>query len=215
MTARQPIPASSFLIENLDWDTYVRVLDAFGERHVPHTYADGTLELMTISYDHEWVKNLLASFILLISRELKIRIASAGSTTLRREIKARGLEPDESYYVANSAAVKGLKQIDLNRVPPPDLVIEVDVTSKSLSRQDVYAKLGVTELWRWHRRRIHFLRRASDSSYEPIETSIAFPQIGSADIQRFLDRGEAIEEYDLMTEFEQWLRSLKKNKKAK
>ena len=74
-------------------------------------------------------------------------MTSAGSATLKRQLKDRGLEPDESYYIANYAAVRNLKRINLNRHPPPDLVVEVDVANKSLDRLEPYAKLGVPEIW--------------------------------------------------------------------
>src|SRR6266498_2209170 len=108
MIAKPPTLAQSFVINDLSWESYEKMLDALGERRFPHTYADGVLEIMTISPEHEWIKRLLGRFIENLSIELQVRITSSGSTTFRRQLKQRGLEPDESYYVANYAAIRGL-----------------------------------------------------------------------------------------------------------
>ena len=123
----------------------------------------------------------------------------------RRE---RGLEPDESYYVAHYAAIRGLKRINLNRHPPPDLVVEVDVTNKSLDRLEPYAQLGVPEIWQHDRKGVRFLKRVSETAYRPIKSSLAFPLVTSGDIQRFLGKQEDLDEFDLINEFIAWARAL-------
>jgi Uma2 family endonuclease len=210
MTARTPLPTGAFVIEDVDWETYEKIMEAFAERRIPHTYVDGTLELMTISHEHEWLKKMLGRFIETASMELEVRITSSGSATLRRQLRERGLEPDESYYVANYAAIRGVDRIDLDRDPPPDLVVEVDITSRSLDRLEAYARLGVTEIWRFDGSKLHFLRRASEAGYEPVETSLAFPQLRAADLQRFLDEPLSKDEYDIMRDYVAWLRTLKR-----
>lgn len=208
MIVKRPNPAQCFLIENLSWDDYEQLLKVFDDRRFPHTYADGVLEIMTLSQEHEWTKKILARFIENLSVELKVRITSSGSTTLKRQLKDRGLEPDESYYVANYAVVRGLKRINLNRHPPPDLVVEVDVTNKSLDRLEPYAKLGVPEIWQHDDKGVRFLRRASDTTYRAAKHSLAFPAVGSIDIKRFLDLQERLDEFDLINEFIAWARTL-------
>jgi Uma2 family endonuclease len=152
------------VLYDVSWRAYTRILEAMGNRRLRHTYADGELEIITLSPEHEWTKKIIARFIENLSIELKVRITSSGSTTLRRELKARGLEPDESYYIANYAAIRGLKRINLNRHPPPDLVVEIDVTNKSKDRLEPYAQLGVPELWQHDDHGIRFLKRTSDRS---------------------------------------------------
>jgi Uma2 family endonuclease len=197
------------VLYDVSWNAYEKILEAFEERRFPHTYADGVLEIMTLSQEHEWIKKILARFIENLSMELKVRITSAGSTTLRRELKKRGLEPDESYYVANYAVVRGLKRINLNRHPPPDLVVEVDVTNKSLTRLEPYAQLGVPELWQYDNKGIRFLKRASASSYRVVKHSLSFPAVASDDIQRFLNLQDKLDEFDLVFAFVNWARGLR------
>ena len=209
--AQLTAPAESLehvVLYDVSWDSYEKLLEAFEERRFPHTYVDGTLEIMTISYEHEWIKKILARFIENLSLELNVRITSSGSTTFRRQLKKRGLEPDESYYIANYAAVRGLKRIDLNRHPPPDLVVEIDVTHKSLDRLEPYAKLGVPEIWQHSKKGIRFLKRVSASSYRIVKRSVSFPDVNSDDIQRFLGLADELDELDLVRAFIRWARGL-------
>jgi Uma2 family endonuclease len=201
-------PLEHVVMYGVSWGTYEKLLEAFEERRFPHTYVDGTLEIMTISHEHEWLKKILARFIENLSIELKVRITSSGSTTLRGELKKRGLEPDESYYIANYAVVRGLKRINLNRHPPPDLIVEIDVTHKSLDRLEPYAKLGVPEIWQHSDKGIRFLKRISESSYRVVKRSVSFPGVGSDDIQRFLNLAEELDEFDLVNTFVGWARGL-------
>jgi Uma2 family endonuclease len=206
MIAKRPLPEQCFLLENLSWDDYEQFLKIFDDRRCPHTFVDGVLEVMTLSQEHEWTKKIIAQFIENLSIVFNVRRTSAGSTTLKRELKERGLEPDESYYIANYAEVRGLKRINLNRHPPPDLVVEVDVANKSLDRLEPYARLGVPEIWQHERGKVRFLKRTSDSTYRAIKNSLAFPQVASEDINRFLGMQDRLDEYDLVNEFIAWAR---------
>jgi Uma2 family endonuclease len=210
MMIKRPSPEQCFLLNNVSWEEYEQILKIFDDRRFPHTYVDGVLEIMTLSQEHEWTKKILAQFIENLSIAFQVRRTSSGSTTLRRELKQRGLEPDESYYIANYAAVRGLKRINLNRHPPPDLVVEVDVTSKSLERLEPYAQLGVPEIWQHTRGGVRFLKRTSDTTYRAMKHSLAFPAVTSHDIQRFLAKQEDLDEFDLINEFIAWARALAK-----
>ena len=208
MVAKKPASSSSFLLEDVSWEAYEKVLAAFQDRRLPHTYCAGILEFMTLTQEHEWIKKLLARFIENISIELHVRLTSSGSTTLKRELQQRGVEPDESYYVAHYAAVRGLKRINLEKHPPPDLVAEVDATNKSLDRLETYAKIGVPEIWHHDHQGLRFLKRASSASYRVVKQSVAFPQISSEAIQKFLHLRSTRDEYDLLNDFIAWLRTL-------
>ncbi|MDX1945864.1 MAG: Uma2 family endonuclease [Pirellulaceae bacterium] len=208
MIVKRPPPEQCFLIDDLSWEDYEQFLKVFDDRRFPHTFADGVLEIMTLSQEHEWIKKILARFIENLSIEFKIRMTSSGSTTLKRQLKQRGLEPDESYYIANFSVVRGLKRINLNRHPPPDLVLELDVTNKSLDRLEPYAQLGVPEVWQHDRKGIRFLKRVSDTSYRAMKHSQAFPAVSSDDLRRFLALQEQLDEFDLVNEFIAWARAL-------
>jgi Uma2 family endonuclease len=59
---------------------------------------------------------------------------------------------DDSFYIANHQQMIGRTRIDLTVDPPPDLAIEIDLTSKT--QLDAYAALGVPELWRFQNRKL-------------------------------------------------------------
>lgn len=56
---------------------------------------------------------------------------------------------DHCYWVANAGAICGVKRLDLTVHPPPDLVIEVDVTHSVVDRDSMYGALGVPEKWHY------------------------------------------------------------------
>jgi Uma2 family endonuclease len=97
----------------------------------------------------ESYKKVLGRFVEAVTEELNIDFRSLGSRTCQRENLERGLEPDQCYYIENESLVWNLEQIDLERDPPPDLVIEIDFTSSSINSMDLYATLGVPEVWRY------------------------------------------------------------------
>ncbi len=109
----------------------------------------------------------------------------------------------------NASRVRGVKRITLEKYPPPDLVIEVDVTNKSLNRFEAYAQLGVPEIWRYERCALHLFGRSSDTEYESIDRSLAFPMIARTDLQRFLKQHGKRDEFDIVNDYIAWLNTLK------
>jgi Uma2 family endonuclease len=194
------------VIHGVSWDEYDALLAAIPERRLPHTYDRGTLEIMSPSKPHEWIKKLIGRMVEAMTLELNVPIQSVGSTTLRRELSKRGLEPDDSYYIANELQVRGKDTLDLETDPPPDLVIEVDVTSSCLDRLDVYAKLRVPEIWRHDGGTLTFLVLHPTGDYRPQASSLAFPLLKPGDIQRFLDEHAKQDENSIIRAFLEWVR---------
>lgn len=200
----------SVLLADIDWETYERIVDAFGDRRLRHTYVDGMLEIMSPLNRHEWIKKLLGRMVEMISWRLKVPIKSAGSTTLRKKLAQRGLEPDESYYVQNEARVRHKLEIDLRSDPAPDLAIEVDVTHRSLDRLETYAKLGVNEIWVHDGESLVFYALQPQGDYTEIAVSAAFPQVTPADLQRHLDLLATLDENSVLDALVEWIDSLPK-----
>jgi Uma2 family endonuclease len=205
------------VIHGVTWDEYTKVLEAFGERPLRHSYDRGTLEMMAPLKSHEWIKTILGRLIEAISLELDIPIQSVGSMTLRRELMDRGLQPDESYYVQHEPQVRGKREYDAEVDPPPDLAIEVDVTSQSVSRMSIYAQLGVLEIWRYTGKTLKFHRRGKGGEYTVTKTSPAFPFLSAEDVLRFLDDLESTDETSIVRSFMKWVRkrSEEHSKRAK
>ncbi len=132
------------VLRNISWQTFEALLKETGEdRGSRFAYDCGTLEIMTPLYEHENPKIQFDRFILVLAEELEIEIKSAGSTTLKRRIANRGIEPDNCYYIQNEPAVRGRQELDLETDPPPDLAIEIDISSSSVDKFGIYSALGV------------------------------------------------------------------------
>jgi len=68
---------------------------------------------------------------------------------LKRQDLDRGFEPDTCIYIRNAGSIRGKRRIELPRDPPPDLVIEVGITSPSIDKMGLYSAMGVAEVW-WY-----------------------------------------------------------------
>ena len=169
-------------------------------------YDRGTLEIMSPSREHESIKGLIGRLVEIYTEELNIDIASGGSTTLGREDLHRGIESDESYYIANAPTVRGKGEIELPIDPPPDLVIEVDISRSSVNKLEICRSLGIGEVWRYHDGRIevHVLRE--HGNYETVETSRVLPRFPLAEVPRLLELRSEQSETQIARSFRAWVR---------
>lgn len=143
------------------WETYFSLRDDPDNLRIRMTFDEGRLELMSPSGMHEALSYLIGRLIDLWTLENGIPVRSLRSVTLRRADLRKGLEPDNCYYIQNESAIRGRDELDLELDPPPDLAIEIDVASSSLSRMSIYATLGVPELWRWADEHLEMLQLQS------------------------------------------------------
>jgi Uma2 family endonuclease len=192
------------VLYGVTWEDYLKLLDATPDFSLPHTYDEGTLEMMSPRKDHDWKASLIARMIETLAFALDIPIQSIGSTTLRAAKGGRGLQPDKTYYLASEPRVRCKDTYDPQKDPPPDLAIEVDVTSSSVPRMPVFAKIGVPEIWRIERGRVRFYKLKSKAKYEAVARSVAFPFLKPADLMRFVDRRSEIGENAVVREFVVW-----------
>jgi Uma2 family endonuclease len=194
------------LLENISWSTFEALLDEIGNnRGYRIAYDDGMLEIMAPIYQHENYKIQSARFIVILAEELDIEIKSAGSTTLKRKIVKKGIEPDNCYYIQNEPAVRGAQELDLETAPPPDLAIEIDITSSSLNKFAIYSALRVPELWRYNGRVLKFYQLV-EREYIEIDCSIAFPFLSAAEMAGFFDRTRTTGEIALLKSFRTWVK---------
>ena len=175
-TAYSPID-QRLLLTNVEWPTYERVLRDLEGRHLRFNFDRGQLEIMTVSAEHERVKKLLARLLEVLTEVLNIPVLSLGNTTFRREDAARGLEPDECWYIAHESQMRARDEIDLVIAPPPDLVIEIEISRSVVDRMEIYAALGVPEVWRCDGRTLIVEVLADDGRYIESDRSPAFPHV--------------------------------------
>jgi Uma2 family endonuclease len=205
---RRRKPGRQVVISSVDWDAYENLLKVFAEKgDVRLTYDNGDLEIMVPSYEHEGDAVFLARLIGVYTEETKLPLKSGGSTTLRRKKARKGLEPDKCFWIANAARIAGVRDVDLKIHPPPDLAIEVDVTSSSLDRFGIFASLGVPELWRLESDVLRFHKLGDRRKYYEIPTSHSFSGLTPGDLMRFVLQARASADENLVLhEFRQWVR---------
>ena len=194
------------VLRNISWETFETLLKETGEdRGSRFAYDCGTLEIMTPLFEHENRKSNFGNFILALAEELNIEIKSAGSTTLKRRIANRGIEPDNCYYIQNEVVVRSNQTLDLATEPTPDLAIEIDITSSSVNKFGIYAALGVNELWRYNGQdlKFYYLEKAN---YIECEFSIAFPLVSVTEISSFIEQSKISGEIALLKLFRAWVR---------
>jgi len=142
-------PGQQLLMNDVSWQMYEQLLKEFGEKRGSRiNYSQGLLEIMVPLPEHEDDKVMIADFVKVLLEKLDIEFRSLGSTTFKSETMQQGIEADDCFYIENEAAVRGKKRIDLSVYPPPDLALEIDLTSRT--RLNNYEALGVGELWRFN-----------------------------------------------------------------
>ncbi|OUL29448.1 hypothetical protein BV372_23695 [Nostoc sp. T09] len=194
------------VLYNISWETFEALLRDTGEdRGSRFAYDCGTLEIMTPLFEHENPKIQFDRLILVIVEELGIEIKSAGSTTLKSRLANRGIEPDNCYYIQNESRVRGRETLNLETDPPPDLAIEIDITSSSINKFRIYSALGIPELWRYDGQNLKFYQLL-DGQYIECEFSIAFPLVSVNDISRFIQQSKTMGEIALLKSFRTWIK---------
>ncbi|MBD2593962.1 Uma2 family endonuclease [Nostoc spongiaeforme FACHB-130] len=207
MLAKSTPAEQRTVLHNVSWETFEALLRDTGEdRGSRFAYDCGTLEIMTSLFEHENPKSNLGNFIVALAEELDIEIRSAASTTLKQKLVKKGIEPDACYYIQNELLMRGKETLDLETDPPPDLAIEVDITSSSVNKFNIYAALGITELWRYNGQNLKFYQLL-EGQYIACEFSIAFPIVSVRDMSRFIEQSKTMGEIALLKLFRTWVRS--------
>ena len=200
--------SNPILRHHVSWQEFEEILAEFEDNpSFRLAYDRGTLEIMTPLPEQVGYKEIIGDLIKDLADELELDYASFGSTTWKKEATLAGSEPDNCFYLQNEKAVRGRLDIDLTQDPPPDLVLEIDITSKSLDRLPIYARLGVPEIWRYDRGilKIYHLQAGQ---YQETDFSLAFPSIPVKEIPDFILKNIALGRRKLRQNFRLWVRKI-------
>jgi Uma2 family endonuclease len=193
------------VLEDVSWEQYQDLLEKLGGRPIRVTYDDGMMEIrMCLALEHEQPKKLVGRMVEMLAFLMDKPIASLGSTTFQRKDRKKGLEPDERYYFRDEAKMRGKKRLNLRKDPPPELVIEIDVTHRSIPREPICAALGVPELWRYDGQ-VQCLHLKS-GEYVVRKMSLAFAFLEPARLSQFIDMVPPAGETAAMKAFVAWVR---------
>ncbi|MBE9113590.1 Uma2 family endonuclease [Nodosilinea sp. LEGE 07298] len=193
-------------LRGLDWQAYQQIYQALPQTRAARlTYDRGALEITMPLEDHEFAVRLIELFIRILVVERGLKIKTLGSTILDREDLDRGAEPDNAYYIQNQPLVMG-KTIDLQTDPPPDLVVEVDITHSDIDKLNLCANLGIPEFWRYNGK-IWRIYQLENAVYQEVETSPTFPMVAKAKLYEFLAQAK-LDEVDAEITLRRWLQTL-------
>jgi Uma2 family endonuclease len=206
MTATLLAPPNEIIcLSGISWKTYETLLDELSDRRLRLTYNRGNLEIMSPSPEHELSKEVLGRFIETIAEELEVSIYPLGSTTFKQP-KLSGAEPDKCFYILNIAAVQGKRRLSMAEDPAPDLILEIDITSSSQNRLQVYADLGVAEVWIYDGESL-VIQQLQNDTYIETRSSQFFANIAISDIAGWLQKSATMDYLELVKSFRRWVRS--------
>jgi len=196
----------SVLLENVSWQAFETLLVELGEHRAARVaYDQGILEIMVPLAEHEYYKEAIAVLVQDLADVVDIDYETLGSTTWKRQDLLTGVEPDNCFYFQNERVIRGKLDFDLSQDPPPDLVLEIDVTSKSLDRLPIYARLGVPEIWRYEKGQIK-IYQLQGKAYVETSTSLAFPTFPVQQIVPFIQQHRAAGKKAMRRAFRDWVR---------
>ncbi|WP_271253769.1 Uma2 family endonuclease [Pseudanabaena sp. Chao 1811] len=203
----RPLAEYRVTLHNVSWQTFESLLADLGDRrNTLFHYLNGTLEIMSPLSIHEGSNRFIDDLIRAFSDELEIDLRKLGSLLMKIPDLKLGAEPDSCYYIQNEPIIRNKEVIIVGEDPPPDLVLEVDITNPSDHRLPIYALLNVPEVWRYDGYSLEFLA-LEDGEYKPIEKSLAFPDLPAAIVVEYVQQRLTLGESATLREFRKWVRA--------
>ncbi len=199
------LPGQSILLKDVTWQEFENAISKHRETRL--AFERGMLEIMAPLPEHEYFKEAIGDLVKDLALELGINYETLGSTTWKREKFLSGAEADNCFYIQSLPFLRDKLNINLEIDPPPDLVIEIDITNKSLDRLQIFARLGVPEVWRYDRLllRIYHL---IDGLYIEMENSLAFSNFSIKLVPDFIRQNLSRDRLLLRRAFKDWVSSL-------
>ncbi|WP_066376192.1 Uma2 family endonuclease [Anabaena sp. CA = ATCC 33047] len=198
-------PGQKVLLRDVSWEELEAILEELGEHRAARiAYDRGILEIMSPLPEHEYGKEIISDLVKALLEELDIEFRCLGSTTFKNQFMAQGIEPDQCFYIANESKIRGKKRLDLTVDPPPDLALEIDITSRT--HPNIYKSLQVPELWRFENGNLQ-INILQDGVYIESQISFNFPQVPLIDvIPQYLEESRIIGRNATLKNFRIWVR---------
>ena len=198
-------PGQRVLLEDISWQEFEAILNELGEHRGNRVaYSQRTLEIMAPLPEHERAKVIIGDLLKALLDELDLNWESLGSTTFKREDMNAGIEPDDCFYIQNHRLMIGRDRIDLTVDPPPDLAIEIDVTSKT--QISAYEALKVPEIWRYENGNLE-INLLQAQEYVKSQTSPTFPTFPVIEgISQFVEISRTKGTSPALRAFRKWVR---------
>jgi len=185
-TTHEPIDRR-IALRGVSWATYLKLVEDVGDCRVLMAYNRGVLEFMSPGPIHERFKKRLDRLILVLCEELDVPCMSFASTRWQHFAAEKGIEPDDCYLLtAEKVAASGHGSRKSTDYPFPDLVVEIDMRRSQVDRPDIYATMGVPEVWRFDDGTLFVDRLRPDGAYGSAEAS-GFLTVRAAEVSGWLE----------------------------
>ncbi|MFN8952885.1 MAG: Uma2 family endonuclease [Aphanizomenon sp.] len=200
-------PGQRVLLENVTWKELETIIAELGEHRAARiAYDRGILEIMSPLPEHEDNKEIISDLVKALLEELNIEFRCLGSTTFKNQFMEQGIEPDQCFYIQNEAVIRGKKRLDLTIDPPPDLALEIDITSRT--HLNIYEGLKVPEVWRFENGILQ-INILENGVYVESKSSLNFANLPLiAVIPQYLENSRTIGRNATLKAFRNWLNSL-------
>ncbi|QLE56707.1 Uma2 family endonuclease [Nostoc sp. TCL26-01] len=198
-------PGQTVLLRDVTWQELETILEELGEHRAARiAYDKGILEIMAPLPEHEDDKEIIGDLVKAFLEELDIEFRCLGSTTFKNQAMAQGIEPDQCFYIKNESKIRGKNRLDLTVDPPPDLALEIDITSRT--HPHIYQALKVPELWQFARGKLK-INILQDGVYVESPESLNFPGLTLIDIiPQYLEQSKIIGRNATLRAFRLWVR---------
>lgn len=200
-------PGQRVILENVTWKELETIIAELGEHRAARiAYDRGILEIMSPLPEHEFDKEIISDLVKALLEQLDVEFISLGSTTFKNQFMAQGIEPDQCFYIQNEAVIRGKKRLDLTIDPPPDLALEIDITSRT--HLNIYQGLQVPEVWRFENGILQ-INLLQNGVYVESKSSLNFPNLPLIEvIPESLQKSRTIGRNATLKAFRNWLNSL-------
>jgi Uma2 family endonuclease len=198
------------LLSGVSWRQYEQFLNDFEEKAGWHlAYDNGNLEIMPPLAEHETPSRTIELIVYVYSTSFDLTLESLGSTTFRRKLKKKGIDPDACFYIQSADKIIGKSyELKPESYPVPDVAVEIDVTHGSLDKFAIYAALGVAELWIYDGSAARFYQ-LSEGVYHQIEASLTLSLLTAAALTEFLALSKTDGQTAALKRFREWLKTRK------
>jgi Uma2 family endonuclease len=201
-------PGSTLILTDVTWEEYESLVDDLGDHSsVRLAYDQGRLEVMSPTSDHDQLGIMCSLLAYVLGEETGSDVESFGSTTFKRRRSGKGAEPDACFYVQTAARIIGRRRLDLAKDPPPDVMVEIDISHDSTAKMAIYATMNVPEVWRYDGRQSQMhIYHLKDDAYVEAQSSLAFPMLTAAVLTEFLEQSKTQGQTATLRSFRQWAR---------
>lgn len=169
-------PGSEVILYHQTWEDYEQLLKIRQEQTFPKIYFNAKTKvilLMSPLPGHGKRIDTLRDLVKILLRDQNKDWDCFDPITLKK-IELAGVEPDTCFYINNYQAILGKDRIDLTVDPPPDLAIEVELTSTT--KAEDYLPIAIPELWIYRRGEL-LIYRLEGEQYQNSQEGLIFNNI--------------------------------------